>query len=200
MKFCYPNHDTGHTKWKPYAGTSNSSYLDWYFCDKNAVEIPIRDVSRKGKTEPHYEDRSFNLSSRCNRLLLRGAISRNERYIFFFTRYTGSIKKFRDKFFITGYYKIDKICNVSDKDYATRHAVLADKPKFVKIQDALPLQDIIKCSSKNSRHIPKRLTAKKVSRILRYFQNKKNEVKKYTKETELQNSKKDIIQISSLKK
>lgn len=197
MKFCYPNHDTGHTKWKPYAGTSNSSYLDWYFCDKNAIEIPIRDVSKRGKTEPHYEDSSFNFYHKCNRLLLSGAISRNERYIFFFTRYTGKIKKFRDKFFITGYYKIDKICNVSDN--IIRYAVHADKPKFVRIQDALPLHDIMKYSSKNSRHIPKRLTAKKVSIILKYFQDKENVVKEYTKETELQRIKRDTIQISSFK-
>lgn len=199
MKFCYPNHNTGHTKWRPYAGTSNSSYLDWYFCDKNSVEIPIRDVSRRGKTEPHYEDKSFNLYSRCNRLSLRGAISRNEKYIFFFTKYTGSIEKLRDKFFITGYYKIDKICNVSDKDYVTRHAILTDKPKFVRIQDAFPLNNIIKYSSRNSRHIVRRLDKNKVSIILKYFQDKDNVVKEYTKKTELQKTERHTIQLSSLK-
>lgn len=198
MKFCNFHPRTNQTKWKPYLGSANSSYLDWYFCDSNATDIPIRDVSKHGKTEPHYEDGSFNVCNRCNRLLLSGSISRGEKYIFFFTKYVGNIERFRNMFFITGYYEISKICHVPDK-FGTRIAIIADDQKFVRIQDALPLYKIIKNKRKNPRHIPKRLDAKNTAQILEHFKSKKNAIRKYVRETELLTVKRNIIQISSAK-
>ena len=198
MRICDFNSNLKQIKWKSYTGSNNSSYLDWYFCDNNVRDFPIRDVSERKKLEPHYEDGSFNAHSRCNRLLLSGSVSRNESHIFFFTKYIGKIKKYRGKFFITGYYKISKISRVPDKD-GSRIAVLTDKPIFLRIQDALPLYKIVKDIPKNPRHVIKRLEKKQTDIILEHFKNKKNMIKEYTRETEVLTMKINTIQISPVK-
>ena len=54
------------SKLKNYDCKSTSSYLDWYYCDPEAIRFPVRDVTTLGKFEPHYEDGSpaFPFSAR----------------------------------------------------------------------------------------------------------------------------------------
>ena len=103
------------SKIERYSAKIKSSYLDWYFCDPKANDCPVRDVTTRGKVEPHYEDGSFNTCARCNQRYLNKALKDGVSHIFFFTRYMGSDKRYRKKYFITGYFKIGQTCLVQHK-------------------------------------------------------------------------------------
>jgi len=73
---CKPNlklHAKSVTKFKPYTAKSERAYLDWYFCDPESESYPIRNVSKLGKLEPHYEDLTFNACASCNQMMLNSA-------------------------------------------------------------------------------------------------------------------------------
>jgi len=164
---------------KQYSPKIKSSYLDWYFCDYEANEYPVRDVTSLGKFEPHYEDGTFNACRSCNQRFLNTALKDGVSHIFFFTRYRGIDKRFRKKYFITGFFEIGKTFLVHEQKESFRKAVAATRWKFFKISDALELSKIIKREINNGRHAPKRLDEKDTNKILKHFSKKKDQTKKY---------------------
>ena len=84
--------------WANYTPTNSRSCRDWYYCDHESGDYPLRDVSGQGKPEPHYEDGTFNACTSCNQKCLKKALENGERYIFFFTKYVGRDKDLREKF------------------------------------------------------------------------------------------------------
>ena len=164
---------------KRYSPKIKSSYLDWYFCDYEAEEYPIRDVTSLGKYEPHYEDGTFNACKSCNQRFLNKALKDGVSYIFFFTRYRGFDKKYRKKYFITGFFEIGKTFSVHEKKSDVRIAVKASRLMFFKISDACELSTIINRKIHNGRHAPKRLDEIDTKKILRHFSKKKDQTKKF---------------------
>ncbi|MGQ0794833.1 MAG: hypothetical protein ACT4N5_01440 [Nitrosopumilaceae archaeon] len=161
-------------KWIRYIPKRICGYLDWYFCDPEADKYPTRDISKRNKTEPHYEDLTFNLYNKCNQPLLRGSLYRGDSHVFFFTKYKGKEGKFRNKYFITGYYEI------GFQDKLTGHiAVRAKKGVFVKIDDAIPLETIIDKIKDNSRWLKKKLNQEKTNEILEKLNEKTNYISRY---------------------
>ena len=187
MKRCETNTQVKDSinKWQKFDGRSKTSYLDWYFCDRNSNDFAVRDVSIQEKLEPHYEDYTFNVCRSCNQPLLKAALSRKEKYIFFFTKYTGVLKEYKGEYFITGYYKISAVTTISYEKRKFRQAVKANESKFVKISDAFNLRQIVGTRIYNSRRVLKRLDEDKTNLILRYFKDKKNRIDDYIRETKL---------------
>jgi len=168
---------------KRYSPKIKSSYLDWYFCDNQANEYPIRDVTTRRKPEPHYEDKSFNKYASCNQRYLNKALKDGVSHIFFFTRYMGNDKKYRmyrKKYFITGFFEIDKTFLVHEPKKPIRKAVKASRLKFLKISDAKELSTILGGKIHNGRYPPKRLDEKDTKKILKHFSKKKDQTKKYS--------------------
>jgi len=169
---------------KRYSPKIKSSYLDWYFCDYEANEYPIRDVTSLGKFEPHYEKGTFNACKSCNQRFLNKALKDGVSHIFFFTRYRGIDKRYRKKYFITGFFVIGKTFDVHEPNKPVRKAVKASRLKFFKISDAKELSTILKRKIHNGRHAPKRLDEKETKKILKHFSKKKDQTKKFISFTE----------------
>lgn len=176
-------HKTSHLE--KYSNKTKSSYLDWYYSDSVSEEYPIRDITKLGKFEPHYEDGTFNVCRSCNQRFLNRALKDGISHIFFFTKYHGYFRNYRDKYFITGFFEIGKTCLIHQQKKPIRKAVIASRRKFLKISDALELSKIIKNEIRNARHTPKRLDEKTTKRILKYFSNKKDYTKQYITFTNL---------------
>ena len=164
---------------KKYSNKTKSSYLDWYYSDIDSKKYPVRDITKLGKFEPHYEDGTFNVCRSCNQRFLNKALKDGVSHIFFFTKYHGSLRNYRNKYFITGFFKIGKTCIVYEQNVDPRKATIASQIKFLKISDALELSKIIKKEIRNARHVRKRLDEKNTKRILKYFSNKKDHTRQY---------------------
>lgn len=165
--------------WKPYSAERNTGILDYFHCCEES-KLAIRDVVKKRKKEPHYEDLTFNCCRSCNQPLVRGALKHNVRYVFFFTKYKGIIEKFKNRYFIVGFYEI----GYTAKTYRRNKEALAIRAttsgyKFVDISDAYPLPDV-----KNARQkgFKKYLDEKRVSKILKHFESKLDKTNEYIKE------------------
>jgi len=173
---------------KSYSPMNDSAYLDWYYCDPQAEEYPIRDVTTLGKFEPHYEDGTFNVCRSCNQRYLNRALKDGVSYIFFFTRYRGIILEYKKKYYITGFFKIGETCKVHQHTRSTRKAAIASIIKFYKISDAFELSKIVKEEIVNARHVSKRLNEGNAKKILKHFSKKKDQTKQYISYTKfLQN-------------
>ena len=174
-------------KWKSYSPSGFGSYLDWYFCEPESDELPLRNITRMNKKEPHYEDGTFNACISCNQRYLNKAIRNGEQYIFFFTRYKGRNKilkkRFDKKYCITGYFKIEEIAPVKWIDKRAGIAIKTSKPHFFSMKDSYPLENLLKKSIINARHAKKHLVERETSKILKHFKGKKNKVSNYRKET-----------------
>jgi len=164
---------------KSYSSMDDSAYLDWYYCDPQAEEYPIRDVTTLGKPEPHYEDGTFNVCAKCNQKNLNKALKDGVSYIFFFTRYRGKIRKYKKKYYITGYFKIGETCKVHQRARPTRKAAIASKIKFYKISDAFELSKLVKKEIANARYVSKRFNESNTKKILKHFSKKKDQTKRY---------------------
>lgn len=171
------SHKTSHLE--KYSSKTKSSYLDWYFSDTSSEKYLVRNITKLGKPEPHYEDGTFNVCSSCNQRFLNRALMDGISHIFFFTKYHGSFRNYRNKYFITGFFEIEKTCLIYQPKKPIRIAAIASRMKFLKISDALELSKIIKKEIRNARHAPKRLDEKTTKRILKYFSNKKDHTRQY---------------------
>lgn len=178
---CRTNIEFPHRKseLKKYSNKTNSSYLDWYYSDTESKNYPVRDITTWGKFEPHYEDGTFNVCRSCNQRYLNKALNDGVSHIFFFTKYHGSHKIYRNKYFITGFFEIGKTCTVYQQQKEQRQAAIASQIKFLKISDALELSKIIKDEIRNARYVRKRLDEKTTKKILKYFSNKKDHTRQY---------------------
>ena len=180
--------------WTKYIPTNCRSCLDWYFCDHESGDYPLRDVSGQGKPEPHYEDGTFNACTSCNQKYLKKALENGERYIFFFTKYVGRDKDLREKFdkkyCITGYYEISAWAEVRWKVHNesynnTGKAVKCEDPHFYSMEDSYPLEkiDTKYKSLPNPRWARKHLSVEDTEKILKHFSGKKNRILDYRRET-----------------
>jgi hypothetical protein len=105
-----------------------------YFISCPDSELPIRDYVHKGKSEPHYETRSYNECALCNQRGIRSTYSRGISYLIFYTRYKGTKNGYRNKYFITGLFPIS-----TQKKVKNRIAYRSENPIFLSIEDSMRL-------------------------------------------------------------
>lgn len=174
-------------KWEPHSSSGSGSYLDWYFCEPESDELPLRNITKMNKKEPHYEDGTFNACRSCNQRYLNKAIKNGEQYVFFFTRYNGQNKglkkRFGNKYSITGYFRINKTTQVVWNNGKSGTAIKTSRPHFFSIRDSYPLGKLLRRPITNARHAKKHLDEKETAKILKHFKGKKNRVSNYVKET-----------------
>lgn len=176
--------------WNRYTPKNCRSYLDWYYCEPESNEFPLRDITKKDKGEPHYEDGTFNVCNSCNQRYLKKAVNDGERYIFFFTKYFGRNevlkKRFGKKYCITGYFEISEWKEVPDRKKETRYAIKSKKPCFYRMEDSYELKKIVrrdKHGKLNARYAKKHLNVEMTEKIIEHFKKKKNRTSDYKKET-----------------
>jgi len=186
--------------WQDYRA-SNTGMVVFYVSDPIS-EIPIREIPEESESpiipEPNYENRVYGFYG-CIRSKIRNAFFKSKiRYIFFLTKYAGTKEEFKDKFLITGYFRIFKTADVQklhlryvaesgcmDTDQCI--ALRADEVHFVALNDAYPVTDEILKSwgyhAKINKQLRIVLDSDKTGQVLDHLKSKQNQVDAYIKET-----------------
>lgn len=140
--------------WQDYR-SSNTAMVVYYASDPVA-ELPIREVPEELGSdippEPNYETGTYGLYG-CGKTRIRNAFFKEKiRYLLFATKYAGTKNDFKDKYFITGYFRITKTADVKKihlrygSDYScideeNCYALRSDEGRFVAIEDAYAIND-----------------------------------------------------------
>jgi len=135
--------------WQDYRA-SNTAMIVFYTTDP-VSELPIREIPEELPTEiipdPNYESATYGFFG-CAKGKIRTAFVKSKiRNLLFITKYAGTKEEFKDRFFITGYYRINKTADVkrlhvrnladySCLDEGACYALRAETQHFVSIDDA----------------------------------------------------------------
>lgn len=187
--------------WQDYRA-SNTSMVVFYVSDPIS-EIPIREIPEEFPSEiipePNYETGTYGYFG-CSKSKIRNAFYKSKiRYLFFMTKYAGSNADFKDKYFITGYYRVNKIADVKRNhirnltDYSCLdedacYAMRADQVRFVTVENAFELTDKILKSWDYKARITKQtrilLSEEQTAQVITYLDSKENSLDDYIAETE----------------
>jgi hypothetical protein len=135
--------------WQDYRA-SNTAMIVFYATDP-VSELPIREIPEEMPTDiipdPNYETATYGLFG-CSKGKIRTAFLKAKiRNLLFITKYVGTKADCKDKFFITGYYRITKTADVKRLhvrncidytclDESACYAFKAETMHFVSIDDA----------------------------------------------------------------
>lgn len=117
-----------------------------YFISHPKLELPIRDF--RIKDEPHYENKSYNECVFCNQRGIRNLKDNGGSYIIFITKYQGTIAKYQDKYYITGWFPISHYKEIPNQIkrnkqgkiiYRSRMAYKSGNPIFLSVEDSIEL-------------------------------------------------------------
>jgi hypothetical protein len=187
-------------QWQDYRSSGTGMVV--FYASDQVSEIPIREIPEEIDSpimpEPNYENRVFGLFG-CIRPKIRQAFFKSKlRYLFFLTKYAGSKEEFKDKFIITGYFRIFKTAEVQKlhfryiKDSACIEtdscvALRADEVRFVSLQDSFVVNDEqLKTwgyNAKVNRQLRIVLDMEKTSALLDYLKSKPDQTEGYIAET-----------------
>jgi hypothetical protein len=142
--------------WQDYRA-SNTSMVLFYTSDP-VSELPIREIPEELPSdvlpEPHYETGTYGYYG-CSKAKVRNAFVKSKiRYILFMTKYSGTLAEFKDRIFVTGFYRVHKIADAKkihirfcpdysclDEDHC--YSMRADEKRFVAIGDAFEITDAV---------------------------------------------------------
>ncbi len=135
--------------WQDYRA-SNTAMIVFYATDP-VSELPIREIPEELPTdilpEPNYETGTYGFYG-CGKSKVRSAFVKSKiRNLFFITKYAGTKAEYKDRYFITGWYRIFKTADVKKlhirytSDYSCLDeefcmALRSDAHRFVSIEDA----------------------------------------------------------------
>jgi len=186
--------------WQDYRA-ANTGMVVFYASDPIS-EIPIREIAEDADSpvvpDTNYESGTYGFYG-CSKTKIRAAFAKSKiRYMFFLTKYAGTKDGFKDKMFVTGYYRVAKTTDVqklhlrylseySCIDAATCIAMKADEVHFVALQDAFEVSaEQLKTwgfNAKVSTQLRIILTAEHAAQLLDYLKSKPNHLKLYMAET-----------------
>lgn len=187
--------------WQDYRA-SNTGMVVFYSSDP-VSEVPIREIPEDIPSdilpEPNYETGSYGFYG-CNKSKVRNAfVKAKVRYLIFMTKYAGTNADFKDRVFITGYYRITKTADVkrlhirnlseySCLDEDVCNALRAtDEVRFVSIQDALEVTEKLIKQWGGKGKITKQsrftLDENQTKEVVEYLQSKDDSTKQYIDET-----------------
>ena len=121
-------------QWKPYRPDKKVGKLCYHKCTTES-DFPVRDVLCKS-TEPNYETATYNRHRCCNQLSVHAAVQDSLSHILFVTRYRGGNERYKNRYFIVGYYEIGWIAEVNGHT-----AIRAKNFCFVPIEHAYEITD-----------------------------------------------------------
>ena len=132
-----------------------------YYPSDPISELPIREVPEELVSEiipePNYESGTYGVYG-CGKSKIRSAFAKEKnRFLLFVTKYAGTKPEYKDKMFITGFYRISKTADVKKlhirfgSDYSCIDeqnciALRADEVRFVAIEEAFPVTDEVMTS------------------------------------------------------
>ena len=114
--------------WEQYTPKQKAGKLCYYLCSTKS-DTPVRNAPEK--KEPNYETKTYNSCASCNQRSVQAAINNRVSHIFFVTRYTGTLKKYRGRCFIVGFYEIGQTRRIGK-----RSSIKASQIYFVSIEKA----------------------------------------------------------------
>jgi hypothetical protein len=186
--------------WQDYRA-SNTGMVVFYGSDP-VSEVPIREIPEELDSaimpEPNYENRVYGFYG-CVRPKIRIAFIKSKiRYLFFLTKYAGAKEEFKDKFMITGYFRVHKTADVqklhlryiqesSCMDTDSCVALRADEARFVDLHDAyLVDEEMLKSwgyHAKVNKQLRIIIDTEKTTGLLDYLKSKPDNSEAYIKET-----------------
>ncbi len=187
--------------WQDYRA-SNRGMVVFYSSDP-VSELPIREIPEELPSdilpEPNYETGTYGLYG-CGRSKIRNSFVKSKlRYLLFVTKYAGTNPDFKDKFLITGYFRINKTADVkrlhirycadySCLDEDVCYGLRAEEQRFVSVQDAFEITDSVLKSwdykAKISRQTRIMLDEPQTMEIVEYLKAKRDMTAEYIAETE----------------
>jgi hypothetical protein len=187
--------------WQDYRA-SNTSMVVFYTSDPIS-ELPIREIPEELPSdippEPNYETGTYGYFG-CSKSKIRNAFHKAKiRYLIFMTKYAGTNADFKDKYFITGYYRITKASDVKrlhirhlpeysclDEDQC--YALKAELVRFVALENAFELTDKVLKSWDHKARITKQtriiLNEEQTMKVIEFLNSKDDFTSEYVKETE----------------
>ncbi|MDO5576423.1 MAG: hypothetical protein Q4F84_05035 [Fibrobacter sp.] len=187
--------------WQDYRA-SNTGMVVFYTSDP-VSELPIREIPEDLPSnilpEPNYETGTYGFYG-CAKSKIRNAFVKSKiRYLLFMTKYAGTNPDFKDKFLITGYFKIAKVANVkrvhirycsdySCLDESVCNALRADEKRFVSVDDAFVItEDVLKSwnyKTRVTRQTRVLLDEEKTMEVVEFLKSKNDITSEYVAETE----------------
>ncbi len=186
--------------WQDYRA-SNTSMVLFYTSDP-VSELPIREIPEELPSdvlpEPHYESGTYGYYG-CSKSKVRNAFVKSKiRYILFMTKYSGTLAEYKDRIFITGFYRVHKIADAKkihirycpdysclDEDHC--YSMRADEKRFVAIGDAFEISDsVLKkwgYASKITKQTRIQLDEEKTMEIVNFLSDKPDSTPVYIMET-----------------
>jgi hypothetical protein len=194
------NRAFGVSLWQDYRASDTGMAV--YYGSDPISELPIREIPEKYPTEiesePHYESGTFGFHT-CVRLKIRTTfVKLRIRYLLFITKYAGTIESFKNKYFVTGFYRVTKTADVKRQhirhcenysclDEKACHALQAEEVRFVSVEDAYPVTpQTFKewgFSSRLTRQSRIILTEEQTATVVDYLRGKPDIRDKYVEET-----------------
>jgi len=188
------------TAWQDYRA-SNTGMIVYYGGDPIS-ELPIREVPERYPSdiqpEPNYETGTFGFLG-CARTKIRSTFVKSKiKYLLFITKYVGTNEAFKEKYMVTGYYRINKIADVKRRhirycaeysclDEKVCYALRADEVRLVSAEDAYPVPpQLFKewgFSGRLTRQSRILLNEEQTATLIKYLQGKPDITAKYVEET-----------------
>ncbi|MBN1757562.1 MAG: hypothetical protein JW863_04555 [Chitinispirillaceae bacterium] len=187
--------------WQDYRA-SNTAMIVFYATDP-VSELPIREIPEELPTEllpePNYETGTYGFYG-CGKGKIRAAFVKSKiRNLLFVTKYAGTNAEYKDRYFITGWYRIFKTADVKkihirytseysclDEDVCL--ALRADTVRFVSIADAFEVTpELLKSWNYNARLTKQTriiLDEEQTTAVLEHLQAKPDITADYITETE----------------
>jgi hypothetical protein len=187
--------------WQDYRA-SNIGMVVFYASDPIS-EIPIREIPEELPSEiapePNYETGTYGYFG-CSKSKMRNTYFKSKiRYLIFMTKYVGARAEFKDKYFITGYYRVTKVADVkrvhirnlseySCLDEDVCYALRADRLRFVSIDDAFELTEKIMKAWDYKARITKQtrivLNEEQTTQVIEFLESKEDSLEEYIAETQ----------------
>ncbi|MCX7725577.1 MAG: hypothetical protein N2053_01880 [Chitinispirillaceae bacterium] len=187
--------------WQDYRA-SNTGMVIFYSTDP-VSELPIREIPEELPTDvspdPNYETGTYGLFG-CGKIKIKNSFVRSKiRNLFFLTKYAGTNVDYKDRYFITGWYHINKIVdakklhirylsNFSCLEENSCYAMRADIVRFVSIEDSFEVtEEVLKSwnyDSKITKQTKILLDEKQASELIEYLKSKQDITQSLISETE----------------
>ena len=136
-----------------------------YFFHCSASPLPIRDVVKRRKTEPHIEAGAENWCNSGLKRNIKGFLTGPEKYLFLFTRCDSGSRA--GKYCVVGYIE-NRAYEPRRRGGETWYAVMGPV-KIFSFDDSYLLQDV-----KHPRHVRLMQDAHDTAEMLKHFQHSKN--------------------------
>ena len=186
--------------WQDYRA-SNTAMIVFYASDP-VSELPIREIPEELPTEllpePNYETGTYGFFG-CGKGKIRAAFVKSKiRNLLFVTKYAGTRAEYKDRFFITGCYRIFKTADVKKLHirYTSEYSCLdddacialrADTVHFVSIEDAFEVTPEVLATWNYNARLTKQtrivLDEEQTEMVLEQLQSKPDITEEYIAET-----------------